>query len=903
MKLNNGKLFAWLAHVLVAHAERMGDGDFHQNGNGHMGSTVAGYKDVLSPSAIESWQTSNSGVSLVHTKVQKSKNELVEGDENGKYVDASEIQSRFVEAKTVHVVLHDANEEVDLEVLFNYSGEEYDLSNVTNNCSSEPEHFPMTCRITGRIHSAPPSADPEKSESAALLHGSVTKAWNGSNSVLEQSSARRRPRKACFGDNCGVQEILKNSRRRDFESIYKNMEGIQGSKTFVWASIAVSKLQVKKPCVRTRVHRSCHFVWWSWWHGPYCPSNKPHVPWTELCCEPCQELLGEFPMPVSVRECRRACGSKGFLPTYPAPCTNLMDPMCAPSGGECWKFMGQIFWEIFNVILSIVPGIGKLASFVGKLGKMGFKAAIKAMVQSAIKVVKEQIKGAFESVVKDKMRGYMADAGILLLLTQAAEISMAEAYAKKLVSDHDKDAASWAESLAVDLAKAADPTGISGLVSAMNAHSGSCDEFAVEPFPCASKECLRLDGVLECEIEGNCPWHPIKEEHRCSNYKKDGDWNRAWLGGVASVFGCNELCRTSVGCDVFSFSKTAGVCLFMAEKDSRGCVAEGGGLGEGFNIYYKFQVHGPPKVFKSAHTCTGAESPANSLSECHQMALSSGGTKFAYDETDTNMMKEVLQEISSLNLLQLPGDPQMEAPSSPGLEADAMSMAQARGKPRASRPSGKAKSGTGSASSINGAGANSVGSGSCTICSKTLQMTSSSDHTVYEVTPGTPDVQPRGVDAGTPLQSGVKCKVATETGNINSAMECNSLCVAAGSCDSFSWSSGSKKCRYATAFGGCEVEADASWATYVAWFDSGSAIRFNKRCSNYKVSGQWVRKGPWSGVKTAADCKQRCVNDGGCTWKGYDRFSWNWKSGACLYIPIRNGCREEPSQDWAIYMI
>merc|ERR1719412_19068 len=615
---------------------------------------------------------------------------------------------------------------------------------------------------------------------------------------------------------------------------------------------------------------------------------------------------------------------------------------------------------------------------------MGFKAAIKAMVQSAVRVVKDQIKGAFESVIKEKMRGYMADAGILFLLLQSAEMTMVEAYAKKIESDHNKDAASWAESLAVDLAKAADPTGISGLVSAMNAHSGSCDQFAVEPFPCASKECLRLDGVLECEIEGNCPWHPMKEEHRCSNYKKDGHWNRPWLGGVASVFGCNELCRISVGCDVFSFSKTAGVCLFMAEKDSRGCVAEGGGLGEGFNIYYKFQVPGPPKVLKSAHTCTGAESPANSLSECHQMALSSGGTKFAYAETDTNMMKEVLQELNSLNILQLPGDPQMEAPSSPGLEADAMSMAQAPGGSRPSRPtpsrsSGRAKSGTGSASSINGAGANSVGSGSCTICLKPLEMTSDSNQNVYEVAAGnkigTPwevdsrckdpsqgwagiksakecnalcvahgscdtfswsstsqlcrkpltlggciietavgwdtyaawfeDVQPGGVDVGTPLQLGTRCKDPTQGWNgIKSAKECNSLCLAHGSCDSFSWSSTTQLCRKPFDFGKCVTEEASGWDTYLPWFDTGSAIRLNEVCSNYQApNGGWARRATWSGVNTAADCKQLCVNNGGCTEKGYDKFSWHWKTGACIYMQGKNKCIEEPAKDWAIYMV
>merc|ERR1719356_2456473 len=108
--------------------------DFGQNGK-EKSSPVAGYEDVFSPPASENWQTSNSGVSLVHTKVQQSKNNLLEGD--GREALNAELQSRYVETKSVDVVLHDDNEEIDLEALFNYSGEEYDLINITNNCSSE----------------------------------------------------------------------------------------------------------------------------------------------------------------------------------------------------------------------------------------------------------------------------------------------------------------------------------------------------------------------------------------------------------------------------------------------------------------------------------------------------------------------------------------------------------------------------------------------------------------------------------------------------------------------------------------------------------------------------------------------------------------------------------------------
>jgi len=576
-----------------------------------------------------------------------------------------------------------------------------------------------------------------------------------------------------------------------------------------------------------------------------------------------------------------------------------------------------------------------LAGFAAGLGKMAFKAAVKACISAAKKVVKDQIKGAFESLVKEKAMGFAGDAGILYLLSVASETAMAEAYANKLMKDNDKTAAAWAESLVVDLAKAADPTGISGLVSAMTAHSGSCDQFAIEPFPCASKECLRLDGVLECEIHGDCPWHPIKEDHRCKNYKKEGQWNRKWHSGVASVFGCNELCRTSRGCDVFSFSESDGVCMFMAEHHELGCVAEGW---EGYNMYYKFQVPGPPKVRSSFHTCTGSQTPANSLSECHQMALSAGGKTFAYKETDTNIREEVMHQLHKLSILQLPVDPQLEAPSSPNLEAEAMSMAQGSlAKPTASRPrASRGNSATGSAASINGAGANSVGSGTCTVCSKKMEFTSASE-TVYDVVDlawgkertwgierkknKMADVQPGGVDAGTPLKPGMKCKwhpTTTITMSRDSAKTCNFLCATAGfyghfHCDSFSWSSTNRKCVIPLQFGGCEVQHNHEWDTYAAWFDTGSAIRFNKMCSNYKVRGKYVRTAVWSGVKTAAACKLKCVNAGSCrdsvkkahkyhviTFR--DRISWNWKTGGCIYIPYPNECREEHAPGWAIFL-
>lgn len=604
--------------------------------------------------------------------------------------------------------------------------------------------------------------------------------------------------------------------------IWKISKEVKHTLGVQWRWVSSRVLQALVQCASAqepREAKKAQGIQFSWNRGFYCNDGYS---WdgTFLCVAPCHNGLGEYE---TSEGCKRACGDKGFLPSFPAPCTNFVDHLCAKSGGECWKKIGSIAFEIFNVVLSVVPGAGKLASFAGKMGKLAFMTAVKQVAKAAKKLIMDTIKDAFVSLAQDKLRTYMADVGIMYLLASAGQGAAVAAYAAKMKEEHQKEAGEWAESLGVELLKAADPTGISGLVGAMTVDA-DCDAYAIEPFPCSSQACLRSDGILDCEMQGNCHWFPVEWNKRCANYKdSSNEWTRLgpW-SGEASVFGCNELCLETEGCDMFSYNDVTGACLFT--NHSKGCVAEDSA---GFNIYYKFVEPKIPSV-DAAGGCKGTPTAANSLSECHQIAISSGADDFSYLETGVNLMQVATDWMINLSILELVQPELLQMQGKPGGSGGSKGS-------RSSIAGGKRRETAGSKSSINKDTGKemALGSGNCTICyekfekeddGSSVYSTDPAGHGNYVVSSKNPPPAILINSVCMPYldKDKVQARQGVDSG-VRTATACWKKCRDAGSCtyapfNRFTWNWKTGGCFYMVKKGsntrGCELEQKNDWAVY-----------------------------------------------------------------------------------------
>lgn len=265
----------------------------------------------------------------------------------------------------------------------------------------------------------------------------------------------------------------------------------KNSKQLKWAAKAVSKLEAKvcgrkingKPVARVRRSRAVHckcgkFNWFETkchcgcqgWEDiagicyEHCPSG-----WIGHWFA-CHERCG-----ANWEDTGSTCNERCTIHELSHISTTCGLAYCAKDTGACFEKIAKLAVAFLEALANFVPG-GKAMSAMKAAAKAGTKAALKKAIKKAVKDVAKRLRRD----AKRKLRKYLKKQGRALreelmdsIIDGGVEVA-AETMVAKTEGGALKDAA-------IELVKAVDPTGISGIVSEFEADS--CNSKKIHDMP------------------------------------------------------------------------------------------------------------------------------------------------------------------------------------------------------------------------------------------------------------------------------------------------------------------------------------------------------------------------------------------------------------------------------------
>jgi hypothetical protein len=352
-----------------------------------------------------------------------------------------------------------------------------------------------------------------------------------------------------------------------------------------WVSKALGKLEGEmcsrtihgKPVARGRSSRALSCDWRRrrrWWPSLHCHCSG----WENIaliCYRPCDRgWYGIWflchkscaPWEDTLSTCNKRCND-GTGQKFWSTCGL---GYCSINAGACVAFVAKIAVAFLEMLSNFIPGtaaMNKLRGIATVLVKSGMNAAKKMALKAAVKAAVRDVKKRLLKEAKKNLKKYMKQQRRELreelqdsLLEGGAE-TVSETMIAKTETGALKDAA-------MEMVKAVDPTGITGVVDAFEA--SSCDSKYIDDMPEQD-----LDGAVcpdEINIQGYTPEHPLvlgawemmddeydgrpvyQNQHDFYIYSLYSRWHISTVVGAVSVM---ATIKYSGDCPPFGFSINA----------------------------------------------------------------------------------------------------------------------------------------------------------------------------------------------------------------------------------------------------------------------------------------------------------------------------------------------------------